>query len=149
MSKGKMIQRSTPQKTMEYYLRLVGEERGIHTMRQGDTEVISSNGRLSLFHRGEEVSAPSGFSMNITSMGQYHAAVQAHWEITEQSATGCVALGRMARLPVKLIWRMNLENSCLAWDIELECEREVSITQIEVNSVTLSDGTDSYEVMLQ
>jgi ABC-type polysaccharide/polyol phosphate transport system ATPase subunit len=133
LNKGQMIQRETPQKTMDYYLRLVGGQRGIHTFSAGDTEVINSNGRISIFHNREEVTAPSGFCMHIESMGQQHEGTQASWEVTQQDGAGCVTEGRMARLPIRLIWRLTLAEGILNWDIAFECEREISITQIEAN----------------
>ena len=69
VSQGKMIVRETPQKTVSFYLRQVGRGEGVHAFSEGETEAIQCDGRVSLFRRGEEVTASSGFWMQLTSLG--------------------------------------------------------------------------------
>ncbi|HNY86115.1 MAG TPA: ABC transporter ATP-binding protein, partial [Candidatus Hydrogenedentes bacterium] len=57
LSGGRMLDRGSTQKTINYYLRQVGAEKGIHNFSGGETEVTLCEGRVSVYHRGEELSA--------------------------------------------------------------------------------------------
>lgn len=130
LNKGQVIQRDTPQKTIAYYMRQVGMEKGLHNFQCGDLEVIKCDGRLSLFHRQEELSSPAGFRMQFVSLGQYHFSDEAEWEIVERDEQGCYAIGRMMRLPILLHWRLFFEEGRLHWQIVMECEHAVSLDNI-------------------
>ena len=132
LNKGQIIQRDTPQKTIMYYMRQVGMEKGVHTFRSGELEVIKCDGRLSLFHGQNEVSSPSGFRLQIKSLGQIHTSEEADWEITERNSDGCKAVGRMMRLPILLHWHLYFNEGSLNWHIAIECEHVITIDEINV-----------------
>ncbi len=131
LSEGGMVQRGTTQKTISFYLRQVGAERGIHVFSRGDNEAITCDGRVSLYHKGNETTASGGVTMEMSSLGQYHNSAMADWAITEKRPTGCSARGRMTRLPVSLVWDMDFDaRGRLVWDVTVDCEREVQIQHI-------------------
>lgn len=132
LHRGRMIVRETAQKTINYYLRQVGRDRGVHTFADGALEGIHCDGRVSLFHRQEEVSSATGFVMSLTSLGQRHPSSDAEWEVLDAAPGGCTVRGRMTRLPVVLEWRLRIEDGRLTWDVAMECEHAVSITQAEM-----------------
>ena len=133
LTKGEMVVRGTPRETIEFYLRQVGRDRGIHTLAQGDIEVIVNNGRLSLFQGGREVTASGGTEMWVECMGQWQFSGSADWEIVERGPSRCVARGRMTRLPMTHVWDLRLEKGELVWQVSLECERETPLRSINVN----------------
>ena len=133
LSKGRMMARGTPQATIEYYLRQIGRQVGIHTFSSGQTEAVFCHGRVSLFHRQREVTAPTGLRMNVLCMGQYHPSASADWVVEERGPDGCRARGRMSRLPVTLIWDLRLENDLLRWGIALECEQDTTTPLINTD----------------
>ncbi len=133
LSKGEMIVRSTPQETIDFYLRQVGREKGIHTFADGPVEAILSHGRVSVFHDKREVGAPSGFSVQVRYMDQWHNSPTADWETVERGPAHCKARGRMAKLPVYHVWELRIENGRLIWHVSLECERDIAIEMLEVN----------------
>ena len=127
LDSGEMIQRATAQKTITFYLRQVGREKGIHTFNDGLAEAIHCDGRVSLFHNQEEITAANGLHMMLRTLGQEHLSTQAEWEVTERTEQGCAAIGSMARLPMKLLWELSFDSGRLLWRIALECERECQI----------------------
>ncbi len=133
LTKGEMVVRETPQETIEFYLRQVGRERGIHTLVQGDIEAIVNNGRISVFQGGQEVTASGGTDIYLECMGQWHRSGSADWDIVERGPNMCVAQGRMTGLPVTHVWELRLEDGELVWRISLECERETPLRSINVN----------------
>lgn len=133
LSGGEMIVRDSPKKTIDFYLRQVGASKGLHTFSQGPVEVTVSNGRISVFHEQNEVTAPAGFQFKMVNLGQWHSSMDADWEIVERSSTGCLARGRLPKLPVVLVWRIGFEDGDLTWDIAFECEREAHVDSFELN----------------
>lgn len=131
LDRGRMISRGSVQKTISFYLRQVGRERGIHTLSEGSVEVIHCDGRISMFQRQEEVTAPDGFAMRIESLGQYHPSTNAEWEVMDHSPVSCVACGQMTRLPITLFWTLRLEGARLRWEAAFECRREIQVKTID------------------
>lgn len=132
LDKGCMVQRDTAQKTITYYLRQVGREKGIHTFAAGRTEAVFCDGRISLFHDQEEVSAPTGFQIEFISLGQIQSSTDAEWDIEEGDSSGCKAVGRMLRMPVLLRWDMRIDKDTLSWRVAIEAEREMAIEEITI-----------------
>ncbi len=131
LDEGGMVQRETVQKTISYYLRQVGDEKGIHVFSHGDEEAIECEGRVSLYHKGNETTSAGGISMEFSSLGQYHTSAMADWTVTERRPEGCLSKGQMTRLPFSLLWDVNFDQQGrLSWEASLECEREVQIQYI-------------------
>ncbi len=134
LNHGKMMHRETTQKTISFYLRQVGREKGVHTFSKGDTEAIVCDGRISLFHKQEEISAANGFRINAEHMGQLHASTDAEWAVVDRQPASCTAQGHMSRLPLTWIWKMTVEEGRFSWEISMECHREIIISYIEIAS---------------
>ena len=133
LSQGRLIVRNTPQETVDFYLRQVGGKEGVHIFSRGAMETVMSHGRVHLYCNGKELTAPTGLSFHLESMGQRHSSASAAWEVTEAGASHCVARGRMARLPVVMWWTLELEEDALVWRMEVECERPVPLQTAHAN----------------
>ena len=127
LSRGKMISRGTPRDTIDFYLRQIGRDAGIHTFSQGPIEAIFCHGRISVFRDQREATAPNGLRMNLQCMEQWHDSLKADWVVEERGGNFCRARGRMSRLPIALIWDMRIEDGRLRWKIELDCEQDVEL----------------------
>jgi len=139
LSKGSLIVRKTPRETIDYYLRLVGQDKGVHTMRQGPIELLAANGRLSLFHNERSLTPTTGIELVLMSMGADHNAQFADWSIAESGPGHCRAIGRMVRLPVEFIWDVRLEDSVITWRISMRCERSLHVTEIAINMFVIPE----------
>lgn len=127
LHKGAMIKRDTPQQTIDYYLRQIGRDSGIHNMSENGTDVIFNHGRISLFQNQQEITGPSGISASFYSVGQEHFSTYADWRVTESSPTHCRAEGQLARLPASLHIEVKLENARIHINCWLECHSESPI----------------------
>jgi hypothetical protein len=132
LNKGEIISRKTPRETINYYLRQIGHESGIHTMTSGDVEAVFSHGRISLFRDHQEVTAASGIQMQLTSMGQIHDSMSADWSIVSRSADECTAEALLPRLPVKLHWTMRVVAGRFSCALSLECLQTADIEEISL-----------------
>jgi len=127
LSKGRMVSRKTPRETIEYYLRQVGRDTGIHRFGAGDLEAVFCHGRISLFKGETETTAPAGLNMQVQSMGQAHPSPLAEWEVTDHGPDRCQARGRYSRLPVTLLWDMRVADAKLRWRAAIECDQETTL----------------------
>ena len=131
LSKGRMMARGTPQATIEYYLRQIGREVGIHTFSSGRTEAVFCHGRISLFCNQREVTTANGLQMYLLCMNQWHGSSNVDWVVEERGPDTCKARGRMSRLPVTLEWDMRFSaDGRLVWRIALECQHDTVISMI-------------------
>lgn len=133
MSAGKMILRDSARKAVDFYLRQVGAEKGLHTLEAVPLEAIVCNGRVSMFHNQDEITGASGFGFRIFSMGNWHYSYEADWEIIEREKTRCTAHGRLSKLPILLIWSVTFDNGELIWRLALECDKKCEIDFFQVN----------------
>jgi len=132
LAKGEMVQRSTPQATIEYYLRQVGAARGTHVIRKDGIEAVVSNGRISIFKDEQEVTAAGGCQITLVSMEQPHYSPSGTWDVYETGADYCKIRGEMPRIPVTFDWHVRIENGEVLWTIELECMHEFNLDLIDV-----------------
>lgn len=127
---GQVLDRGAARATIDYYLRRVGAEQGVHTMQAGPLEAIFSNGRLSLFHDLEPITPPAGWTLQANALGAWHGANAADWEVTDRGPTRCTARGRAARLPIVWEWSIALEDDTITWRIACRCERPTEVDLI-------------------
>jgi len=130
LHKGAMIKRDTPQQTIDYYLRQIGRESGIHTMNTPEIDLIFNHGRLTLFKNKEELSGPAGIYVSILSIGQEHHSNYADWNVTNFGADYCTAQGRLARLPAILHMSVRLKGHCVEIEAWLECLFETPVDAV-------------------
>lgn len=102
LDQGQVLSRGNAQDTIDFYLRQIGQESGIHRLVSGDTEVLFNHGRLSLFYRQREVTAPLGVKAQLLCMGSYHESTAATWTITRSDPDWLEAEGPLPRLPVTI-----------------------------------------------
>lgn len=133
LSQGKLILRDSPTKAIDFYLRQVGTPKGLHTLRDGDLEVILCNGRISIFYRQDEVTSAQGIRCQIFYLNHWHTSQDADWEISARSETQCVARGRMAKLGLTFIWNLRIEGGEFIWSVAYECDRPFQPQAIETN----------------
>lgn len=133
LNKGELVSRPSARETIDFYLRQVGNAKGVHLLRDGAAEVIVGNGRLSVFHNEKEITHSAGAEFQAVQLGAYHNGEQADWRVTEASGTHCAAEGRMYRIPVTIHYDVTLEDSRLTWRIDVECRRDAEISLLEVN----------------
>jgi ABC-type polysaccharide/polyol phosphate transport system ATPase subunit len=133
LSQGRMVVRDTPAKAIDFYLRQIGEPKGLHTLRQGPLEAILCNGRISLFYNQDEVTTAQGISCQIYYLNAWHPSQAAEWAVTERSETRCVARGHVAKLGLTFVWELGIENGDFVWSAGYECDRPLRPEAINTN----------------
>lgn len=132
LQRGRMVVRRTPRETMEYYLRQIGREDGIHAFARGPAEAVFSHGRLALYHDGAEVTAPEGIVFRVQSLGQWHATSDADWRADTRTPESCAATAPFARLPLTVHWGAEATDDGVLLHLDLEAERPLDIEAFEL-----------------
>ncbi|MCH8204985.1 MAG: ABC transporter ATP-binding protein [Candidatus Hydrogenedentes bacterium] len=132
LSLGKMILRDTSRKAIDFYLRQVGDTKGLHTFAEGDTEVVFSNGRISFFHAQEELTSASGFVMRMYHLGNQYSSQEAEWEVVDRGKTSCVVRGRLDKLKLEFVWSIKIENADVVWSIAMECDEPLAMDTLQI-----------------
>lgn len=133
LSAGQMIVRDSSKNAIDFYLRQVGSEKGVHTFAHGDIEATACDGHVSLFYREREISAAGGFGVRLQNLGQWHSSRDAAWVVSERSDSGCVARGQMARLPIVLVWEFDIADGEIEWRIGFECEHDFPLEGMAID----------------
>jgi ABC-type polysaccharide/polyol phosphate transport system ATPase subunit len=132
LGQGRMIERKSTADAINFYLRQVGAEKGLHTFSDGAVEGIFSNGRVSIFYDQKEVTAANGLAFRVLNLGQWHESASADWEVSNRSEKSCTATGRLPRLPASLEWQFSLVEGALTWTLRIVCEREIELDALEL-----------------
>lgn len=142
LAKGELVQRSSPQATIDYYLRQVGDAKGTHIIRKDDMEVVVSNGRIGLFKAEYPISAPDGCHCNVRSTQDWHHSTGAIWRIESGEETSCVMYGELPRLPVVFWWEFHFEDDGrIIWNVAIECKRDVELQCIDISFIFPAEYT--------
>ncbi len=142
LSRGKMVQRSSASKAINFYLRQIGEPGGLHTLSQGPLEAIFCDGRISVFHEENEVTAASGIQCQLFHLGHWHSSLDAVWEVSERTETSCRASGRLAKLNLVMIFELRLEDGMLHWKLALRCDEDLDAERLEICLYFPTDFTE-------
>ncbi|MCC6145529.1 MAG: ABC transporter ATP-binding protein, partial [Candidatus Hydrogenedentes bacterium] len=132
LSNGEMISRETPQQTIEYYLRQIGQAGGIHAMRGQDTEALFNHGAISLYSGGHELTAGMGMRLQLHSQGHVQDSHDAPWTVQSREETFCEAECALPRLPIVLKYRLELDGTRLRWQIRMVCKDAASVDRFVV-----------------
>ncbi len=133
LSQGKMVLRDSTSKAIDFYLRQIGSEKGLHTMTSGPLEAIVCNGRISVFYNQEEVTSASGLQFKVFNLGFWHESKDADWEISERTDTSCIARGYMAKLSATFVWDLSLDDGQLVWKLSIHCDNTLRADMLEAN----------------
>ena len=129
---GQLLSRGSAQDTIDFYLRQIGGESGIHRLHDGDTEVLFNHGRLALYHRQREITAPLGIKVQFFSMGSYHESTAATWTLTRTDTADLEAQGAFSRLPVTLYLRVQIIENRIHVYVTWENHRPIDLDYVAV-----------------
>jgi ABC-type polysaccharide/polyol phosphate transport system ATPase subunit len=153
LNKGKMILRDSSSKAIDFYLRQIGAEKGLHSMANGPLEAIMCNGRISVFYNQEEVTSSYGLQFQIFNFGFWHNSKEADWTITDRTDTSCTARGYVAKISATFVWTIALIDDQLLWTIGIHCDSKLEADTLEANlhfptdytQWTYDDGHGTFE----
>ncbi len=133
LENGTLVDRGSITSTINYYLRKIGKEEGIHTLidTQSNLEAIFCHGRLSLFHDKNEITSPLGIEQAFIYLQQIHSSTHGDWYIKEKRRNFLEGTGNLSRLPIKCNWKVTLENKELFINSSYKLTRELEIQSIE------------------
>lgn len=145
LENGTLIDRGSVTSTINYYLRKIGRESGIHTLidEENQIEAIFCHGRLSLFHDKVEITSPLGIEQSFIYLQQIHSSTHGDWWIEERESNHLKGAGTLFRLPIKCNWETKIEGKEILIDSSYELTKEVEIQATEFR-IFLPENYDSF-----
>ncbi|MBU1627563.1 ABC transporter ATP-binding protein [bacterium] len=140
LKRGKILKIGKVGGIVQFYLRSIGEKKGVAILSKGDLTLIFNNGKLNIFFKEIEVTRNYGGYSAIFAQGIWHESVKATWEINEYSENYIKCSGKFHSIPLKQIWEIKFhEESQFLIKISLEVLEKCVLDEIHI-SFLLSDS---------
>lgn len=117
---GKLAREGNLKEVVSYYLKTVGDQKGIGELQGRHLGVIFNNGKLILNWDNESITKGWGGFTSLLSSDSWYSSLEADWEIRELTAGSLVAEGRLWDLPVTQVWYIDLGDGCDEVSIKIE-----------------------------
>ena len=126
VQKGKIINSGSPGKVISFYMKTTGERQGLTVLQAGESSTIFNNGRISMFHKGEEITTNIGIYSELWVENLTRRSYHADWKIEKTTDSSCEVHGRYHSTPAKWIWKLNLSEGVLSLEFILETTKTLT-----------------------
>jgi ABC-type polysaccharide/polyol phosphate transport system ATPase subunit len=134
LREGRIVEKGSAERTINFYLQSIGKEEGIAFLKAGSLELIFNNGKIALFNEGKMLTRAYGGYSSIFSRGMWYESTSANWHVESCTEDELVATGKFSRIPISQTWRVKLEtSSTILWDVEMEGESGAEIPERNVS----------------
>ncbi|MFA5144813.1 MAG: ABC transporter ATP-binding protein [Candidatus Omnitrophota bacterium] len=142
---GHILKSGNPADVVRFYLDTVGKK-GVAVLQKGPLDIIFSEGRLSLYWQGRQITKGLGGFTAVFSSKRWHISTQAEWDIRSKDQNKLVVEGKWLRLPVKQTWELDVsKDGSLCWQVNTEVQQRGLCGQEQLN-LMLSDGYQEWFV---
>jgi ABC-type polysaccharide/polyol phosphate transport system ATPase subunit len=127
---GRIINQGLPKEVISYYLRTIGDKKGIGVLQGRDLGLVFNNGKLILNWRNDNITKEWAGHTSILTDGNRYSSLQADWHIKEAGDKRVVLEGRCWDLPVLQLWEIRLDDEKnelslkIDFDIQQDCPFE-------------------------
>jgi len=139
LKKGRILKMGRVGGVVQFYLRSVGEKKGVVILSKGELTLIFNNGKLNIFFKEKELTHNYGGYSAIFAGEMWHETVKATWEIQQTSEDQLKCSGRFRSLPLNQIWEIEiLDEDSIRITISLEILKRCILDEFHT-SFLLSD----------
>jgi len=134
LREGRIIEKGSAERTINFYLQAIGRQEGIAFLKAGPLELIFNNGRFALFSGGQMLTRASGGYSSVLSRGMWYDSTAANWHVESCTDDELVATSTFTRIAISQTWRIKLEApSGITWDVDMASGPGVEIEQRHVS----------------
>ena len=119
---GKMIKDGMLKEVISYYLKTVGDKKGVGILQGEHLGLVFNNGRLILNWDEDSITKEWGGHTSVLSNDNWYPSLQADWELKESSKDRIVLEGKYWDLPISQLWDIKLDGIKNAIDIKIEMD---------------------------
>lgn len=137
--KGRIVNSGAPGRVIGFYMRTAGERQGMTVLQSGESSAIFNNGRISLFHKGEEVTTSLGIYSELEVQDLAQFSYHADWKIEKSTESSCEIHGRYHSIPAIWIWRLVLSEGVLSLEFILRTTETIVLQKAVLNGIFHAD----------
>ena len=100
-------------------------------LETGDIKINFLDGIVNLYYKGRELTEYNGLRSRLYVNGTYYDSSNAIWRVEKISPAELLATASWPGFPLQQVWRLSLKDSHLEWQIELEAEKQIFISEID------------------
>lgn len=123
---GRVIKEDRLKEVISYYLKTVGDKKGIGILQGVHLGLVFNNGRLILNWDDDSITKEWGGHTYVLSGDNRYSSLQADWELKESSRDRTVLEGSFWDLPITQLWDIKLNEIKNEIDLKIEMDIEES-----------------------
>jgi len=119
---GKMIKDGMLKEVVSYYLKTVGDKKGVGILQGEHLGLVFNNGRLILNWDEDSITKEWGGHTSVLSNSNWYPSLQADWELKESTRDRIVLEGKYWDLPISQLWDIKLDGIKNEMDLKIEMD---------------------------
>ncbi len=119
---GKVIKDGSLKEVVSYYLKTVGDKKGIGILQGARLGLVFNNGKLILNWDNDSMTKKRGGHTYVFSNDNHYSSLEADWELKESSRDRIVLEGRFWDLPISQSWDIELDDVKNEIDLKIEMD---------------------------
>ena len=131
---GTIIKEGPANKVINFYIKTVGDKKGIGFLRRDCVDLIFNNGSCKLFWQETELTKELGMFTSFLSNGKWYASGEdAVWKCIKKNNTTLVFQGKWKKLPLTQSWKFEMtDDKTIHWVLEVQVNRKIHIEREQI-----------------
>lgn len=126
---GRLIKDGPVDQVVSAFLQNIGEKKGIAGLEDGALKIIFNNGRLFINFNDVLLTPGLGAHIVLRVDNKWISSQEFDWEVAGSGDGAWVVKGKLSSPALTQIWKVNLRNSCIDWQVEVEGAKDCVIQE--------------------
>ncbi|MDD5255117.1 MAG: ABC transporter ATP-binding protein, partial [Candidatus Omnitrophica bacterium] len=137
LKEGRVLKDDAVERAVSLYTQTTGPREKVAHIEAGALALVCNEGRLFINWQGRLLTPGHGGHSAFLVAGAWLHSAQADWTITRESDSVIVAAGQFYQVPLRQVWRIELqEDRSIAWSIDLESPEGLKVQEGFVSIIT-------------
>lgn len=136
--RGRIFRKGPASTVIPYYLETAGDKKGVAVLEKDKLKVIFNNGRINIGYDDNLITKGAGlfFSFMLSEANLWSSSSDLSWQVKSFLDNEIIAEGRNWEGILFLIWKMQVQESRLQWEIDI---KDNAIKNAHINLFLVSD----------
>ncbi|MBN3037903.1 MAG: ABC transporter ATP-binding protein [Candidatus Omnitrophica bacterium] len=133
LKEGRLIKDDLTEKVVPLYSQLEGARESVGFLEAGPLRLIFNSGRLFMNWRDELLTPHSGAYSAFRIASRWYSSLQANWQVSKDGQKKLIAKGKFYQLALTQIWRLEIVDNAINWNIEMQWQEPLQIQEGHTN----------------